>query len=33
VLNVSELVAKSMKRKREIDGSAATAPAPETPPA
>jgi Fe-S oxidoreductase len=30
VLNVSELVAKSMKRKREIDGSA---PAPGTPPA
>ncbi len=33
VLNVSELVAKSMKRKREIDGAPATAPAPETPPA
>ena len=33
VLNVSELVAKSMKRKREIDGAPATAPAPapETP--
>jgi Fe-S oxidoreductase len=33
VLNVSELVAKSMKRKREIDGAPASAlaPAPETP--
>ena len=33
VLDVSELVAKSMKRKREIDGAPAGAPAPETPPA
>ncbi len=32
VLNVSELVAKSMKRKRELDGAPAPAPATETPP-